>query len=99
MTEYLKVITKYGEKWIYTFNSSKSKIVLHRRKTKKGEIFNLGHKPLEQVLSYKYLGLEIQRNLNWKLYKERALGKASRITTLIKALYLKNIKITIQAMT
>ena len=99
MKECLKVVTEYGERWRCTFNSSKSKIVLHGRKTKKGETFTLGHNPLEQVLSYKYLGLEIQRNLNWKLYKERALSKATRVTTLIKALFLKNNKITIQTMT
>ena len=38
----------------------------------------MGEIDIEQVNSYKYLGLETQENLVWKLFKQRLLEKAGR---------------------
>ena len=94
----LTKITEYGIKWRCSFNGKKSQVVIHGRKIKNEHIFQIGNKILKQVQSYKYLGIEIQRNLNWKTYKDRILGKAKKITTMIKAMFLKNNKILITTM-
>lgn len=37
-----------------------------------------GSKKIDQVDSYKYLGIEFEEKLKWKLFKERLLTKANR---------------------
>jgi len=79
-------------KWRCNFNK-KSQVVVHGRKPKEESSFYIDKKQLQTVTAYKYLGIEIQRNLNWKQwYKIRILGKAKNITIMIKAMFLKNNK-------
>ena len=51
---------------------------------KTGQKFYLGDKELQIVESYKYLGLMIDKNFNWKKHLEKILEKARKRT---RALY------------
>ena len=51
---------------------------------KTGQKFYLGEKELQIVESYKYLGLMIDKNFNWKKHLENFLEKARKRT---RALY------------
>ena len=45
---------------------------------KKKQVWEIGSKKIDQVDSYKYLGIEIEDKLKWSLFKKRLLGKANR---------------------
>ena len=93
MQKCLDIVTQYGKRWRCTYNIPKSKVVIHGRRPAAPRDMRLDGHVLETVTAYKYLGLEVQRNMNWKKYKARALNKATWITTKIKAMFLKNNKI------
>ena len=90
LTKCLRVVSEYGFKWRCKYNSKKSQILIHGRKPKKPTTFYLNEEALACVHAYKYLGVDIQRNLKWKNYKHRILGKAKRLTIMIKAMLKKN---------
>jgi len=94
-----KRFQEYVSKWRCNFNNKKSQVVVHGRKPKEESSFYIDKKQLQTVTAYKYLGIEIQRNLNWKQwYKSRILGKAKKITIMIKAMFLKNNKLSVSIM-
>ena len=43
--------------------------------------WKLGESEIEQVGQYKYLGIELTRNLRWNVYLKRNLAKAQRNMT------------------
>ena len=98
MQQCLDVISEYGRKWRCNFNSSKSQIVIHCPRKNADMVLKLSGIPLNIVRNYKYLGIEIQNRLNWKIYKRRILCKAVRITTMIKAIWKINNKVKTMTM-
>ena len=41
---------------------------------------------LKHVYGYTYVGMEIQRNIGWAMYKKRMLMKARRVFGLVQAI-------------
>ena len=74
----LDMVYCYSRKWRFLFNVSKCKILVFSRKRSRveGESLYLGVEKLEQVASYKYLGVEFQADLKWSLMRERVVKKA-----------------------
>ena len=64
----LDATTAWGSRWRASFNQKKSKVVVFGERKPVVRVWKLGGKSIGQVGSYKYLGLDIQMNLNWKLY-------------------------------
>ena len=80
LQEMLHVADAYSKLYRFGFNGSKSNVVVFsgRKKVELKEKVYLGELVLEQKLSYKYLGLEIDRGWNWSKVKERMLEKARK---------------------
>ena len=49
-------------------------------------IWTLGGKVIEQVNTYKYLGLDLKGNLKWKMMKDRLESKTRRIMNIAWAM-------------
>ena len=64
----------------FGFNGSKSNVVVFsgRKEVKLDREIKLGSLVLEQKMSYKYLGLELDRLWKWAKVKERMLEKARK---------------------
>ena len=56
----MMIITKWGRKWQCRFNRGKSKVVVYGSRKETGTEWLLGGGEVEQVDSYKYLGLDIK---------------------------------------
>ena len=78
----LDVVYRYSKAYRFCFNKDKSNVMVFGRKT--GQKIYLGEKELQIVESYKYLGLMIDKNFNWKKDLENFLEKARKRT---RALY------------
>jgi len=76
----LHVADAYSKLYRFGFNGSKSNVVVFsgRKKVELKERVYLGELVLEQKMSYKYLGLELDRGWNWSKVKERMLEKARK---------------------
>ena len=78
----LDVEFKYGKKYRFRFNSSKSQVMIFGsrkgNKQQKELKFRLGENELEIVEYYKYLGLLLDKNFSWKAHLSKILEKARR---------------------
>ena len=75
----LRIVTDWGKKWRCSFNQDKSKVVVFGQRKKKGEVtWTLGGKIIEQVNTYKYLGLDLRGNLRWNMLRDRLAEKTRR---------------------
>ena len=74
----MKIATEWGKKWNCSFNQDKSKVVVFGQKKKGKAIWTLGGKEIEQVDTYKYLGLDLKGNLKWNMMRDRLAGKTRR---------------------
>ena len=75
----LDIVAEWGRKWRCKYSSTKTQVVIFGRKKQHKNIdWKIGHTAIEQVESYKYLGLEMQQKLIWKLFKERLIRKANK---------------------
>ena len=74
----LKIATNFGKKWRCKYNAKKTQVVIFGKKTKEKNNWEIGNKRIDQVESYKYLGIEFENKLKWKLFKTRLLEKAER---------------------
>ena len=74
----LKIATEFGKKWRCKYNTDKTQVVIFGKKTKKKHTWVIANKEIDQVDSYKYLGIELENKLRWKLFKTRLLDKAER---------------------
>ena len=70
----------YSRLYRFGFNGSKSNVVVFsaRKEVKLDREIKLGSLVLEQKMSYKYLGLELDRLWKWAKVKERMLEKARK---------------------
>jgi hypothetical protein len=86
----LNTVTKYAKKWRFELNPKKSEVVVFGQKYAPRNIkWKLGDKIIKQVTQYKYLGIELNRKLNWSPYLKRVLGKARRNMTRSMAMGIK----------
>jgi hypothetical protein len=78
----LDIVARYAKKWRFELNAKKSQVVVFgmRQPPRQGK-WKLGENELEQVTQYKYLGIELTRTLQWKVYLKRVLAKAKRNMT------------------
>ena len=74
----LQIATEFGKKWRCKYNVKKTQVVLFGKNRKKKQVWEIGSKKIDQVDSYKYLGIEIEDKLKWSLFKKRLLEKANR---------------------
>jgi hypothetical protein len=68
-------IYEYSRKWRFELNSKKTQVVVFGKR-KKEACIKLGEVTLEEVDSYKYLGMVMQKRGSWKIQKERVIRKA-----------------------
>ena len=75
----LRSVTEWGERWLVTFNASKTKLLsINRRKCPDlPEIF-MDHKPLPESQSFRLLGLPFCSSLGWSQYIENIAKAASK---------------------
>ena len=74
----LKIASNFGTKWRCKFNTKKTQVVVFGKNKKIQYDWRIGNRKIDQVESYKYLGIEIENKLKWKLFKDRLLTKAER---------------------
>jgi hypothetical protein len=78
----LDIVASYAKKWRFELNAKKSQVVVFgMRQPPRHVKWKLGENELEQVTQYKYLGIELTRTLQWKVYLKRVLAKAKRNMT------------------
>jgi hypothetical protein len=62
-------VASYAKKWRFELNAKKSQVVVFgMRQPPRHVKWKLGENELEQVTQYKYLGIELTRTLQWKVY-------------------------------
>src|SRR3954471_16215839 len=85
----LDIVYDYSWRWRFRFNIAKSNIVQVAGKKKnvlRGEYY-LGIEKLKIVKAYRYLGMEFEDNLKWKLTQQRLVTKAQgKLALLNKAI-------------
>ena len=74
----LEIATEFGEKWRCKYNSKKTQVVLFGKNKNKKHKWKICSNEIKQVESYKYLGIEIENKMKWKLFKKRLLDKSER---------------------
>lgn len=84
MKEALKVLDEYAGEWKFQYNPKKSKVVVYGTKRQREELkkceWNLGGKKLEIVEEYKYLGLEMGRDIaRWRTVLNRKIITAEQV--------------------
>ena len=72
----LQIASEFGKKWICGYNAKKTQVVLFGKNRKIKLEWSIGSQKIEQVESYKYLGIEIEDKLKWSLFKKGLLEKA-----------------------
>ena len=82
----LDIVSEYCYKWRCRINNKKSQVVIYSNKRTKPETrkWILNKNSIEQVNSYKYLGIEMERKRNWNIYKVKILKKAKRAAGFLK---------------
>merc|ERR1711994_569683 len=82
----LDIVSNYCYKWRCRINNKKSQVVIYsnKRTQPKKLTWILNKKPIEQVNSYKYLGIEMKRRRNWSIYKHKILKKAKGAAGFLK---------------
>ena len=80
LQEKLCQLQQYADKWRLRINVKKTKILIFAKRgfTKENPTFILGTRNVESVSSYKYLGLQLHCNGNFKLCMTELQKKASK---------------------
>jgi len=73
----LKIVAEYARTWRFEINIQKSKYMIFG-KEHGPEVIIIDGEKLERVKSYKYLGLDIDERLSWKIHKNRVLNAARK---------------------
>ena len=82
----MKIATKWGKKWRCSFNQDKSKVIVFGQRKNAEEEWSLGGEKIEQVKTYKYLGLDVKGNLAWNILRERLASKTRKAMTIAWAM-------------
>ena len=74
----LQVVSEYSQKWRFRVNpkKGKSEVMVFGRKKKTAQKWMLAGKQIGETSVYKYLGVELCKGLNFKLFKDRKVKEA-----------------------
>ena len=93
----MHLITYWSRKWQCIFNRSKSQVVVYGSRKEREVEWMLGGGKVDQVDSYKYLGLEIKGNLGWTIFKQMLIEKAKKIMRIAWAMGIRKGRLTARA--
>ena len=79
------------------FNKNKSKVVVIRERGVQRQVWKLGRKTIQQVDSYKYLGIVVKQNLRCDKFKHRLLEKANKASVVSFAMGIRSGNLTVAA--
>ena len=83
----LRTVNQYSRRYRFEFNAKKSNVmVFSQQQIKTATTMQLGDSVFEEKMSYKYLGLEVEKNCKWKQTKARMLEKARKRMATVCAL-------------
>ena len=91
------IITTWGRKWQCRFNRSKSQVVVYESRKERDVEWMLGGGKVEQVDSYKYLGMEIKGNLGWKKFKKMLIEKTKKNMRIAWPMGIRKGRLTVRA--
>ena len=74
----LDIVSTYATKWRFELNKKKSQVVIFGASYPHSTKWRLAGGFIDTVNSYKYLGIELTRKLNWGPYIKRISDKAKR---------------------
>ena len=77
----MAIATAWAKRWRCSINQDKSKVVVFGQKQRRIDDWMLGGGRIEQVNSYKYLGVDVKGNLKWADMKKRLVNKTRRTMT------------------
>lgn len=80
----LNRISEWCNKWNMKLNTNKCKVMRVSRMTANVSCYYLYHTSLQQVSSYKYLGVNISSNLSWETHIQYITNNANRSLGFIK---------------
>ena len=66
----LAVMSEHARRWRYSFNNRKCAVMVAGKSGSTGEQWMLSGAPVAEVDSYKYLGVQLQRNSRWEKWQE-----------------------------
>ena len=74
----LQVVSEYSQKWRFRVNpkKGKSEVMVFGRKKKTAQKWMLAGKQIGETSVYKYLGVELCKGINFKLFKDRKVKEA-----------------------
>ena len=93
----MRIVTKWGSKWQCRFNRGKSNVVVYGSRKITGTKWILGGGVVEEVDSYKYLGMDIKGNLAWNKFRKRLLEKAKKNMNKVWAMGLRKGRLSVRA--
>ena len=74
----LEIAGNFGYNWRCKYNAKKTQVVIFGKGKKEKFKWKIGTHVIQQVDSYKYLGIEMENKLTWKLFKRRLIEKAEK---------------------
>ena len=74
----LELAAQYAREWKLSFNHDKSNVLIVGQRTSKDKLWKLGNEYISEVDSYKYLGVNISRNLTDHCHIEEVIKKGNR---------------------
>ena len=86
----MNIATNFGRKWRCRYNCKKTQVVVFGRGNKKKDEWKMSGNKIDQVESYKYLGIEMENRLTWKQFKTRLKNKAEKNMTVALAMGIKS---------
>ena len=98
LQDMLRTVDQYSRRYRFEFNAKKSNVmVFSQQEIKTATTMRLGNSVLEEKTSYKYLGLEAEKDWKWKQFKARMLEKARKRIAMICALGIRRQEISVKA--
>jgi hypothetical protein len=83
----LNTAAEFSKKWKMHFNHSKSNVLVVGKRVNKNKLWKLGDDFINEVDSYKYLGIHINRNLSEQNHLNEVISKGNRLIGYIKSIY------------
>ena len=93
----MDIITRWGRKWQCIYNRSKSQVVVYGSRKERDVEWKLGGGKVDQVDSYKYLGLDVKGNLGWRIFKSRLIEKGKKNMRIAWAMGMRKGRLTVRA--
>ena len=76
----LDMLHQWASTWLMTFNSNKCEFLqLTKKNHPMKSHYHIDNKQIKQVTTAKYLGITIDKNLNWSEHTSRVVNKANSV--------------------